>query len=115
MNKSDFIDKTIKWVKSIVFQEYPGASKERIITDDMIEKYKKIMETYEVKVDCRVTYSYSFETEVDEETFNQLEKLQEYGPVDADFSDYQSAVDLIMEHDNYYDCKVEVDSVEYNE
>ena len=69
-----------------------------------------------VKIDCRVTYSYSFETEVDEETFNQLEKLQEYGPVDADFSDYQSAVDLIMEHEggNYYDCEVEIDSLEYN-
>ena len=30
MNKSDFIDKTIEWMKSIVFQEYPGAPKERI-------------------------------------------------------------------------------------
>ena len=69
-----------------------------------------------VKIDCRVTYSYSFETEVDEEVFNQLEGLQEYGPVDADFSDYQDAVDLIMEHecDNYYDCEVEVNSLEYN-
>lgn len=49
MNKSDFINKTIEWMKSIVFQEYPGASKERIITDDMIEEYKKVMEDYESK------------------------------------------------------------------
>ena len=49
MNKSDFIDKTIEWMKSIVFQEYPGASKERIITDDMIEEYKKVIENYESK------------------------------------------------------------------
>jgi hypothetical protein len=70
-----------------------------------------------VKIDCRVTYSYSFEIEVDEEVFNQLEKLQEYGPVDADFSDYQTAVDLILEQDldGYYDCEIEIDSLEYNE
>lgn len=70
-----------------------------------------------VKIDCRVTYSYSFETEVNEEVFNQLEGLQEYGPVDADYSDYQDAVDLIIEHegDNYYDCEVEVNSLEYND
>lgn len=49
MNKSDFINKTIEWMKSIVFQEYPGASKERIITDDMIEEYKKVIENYESK------------------------------------------------------------------
>lgn len=49
MNKSDFIDKTVEWMKSIVFQEYPGASKERIITDDMIEEYKKVIENYESK------------------------------------------------------------------
>lgn len=69
-----------------------------------------------VKVSCRVTYSYSFETEVDEEVFNQLEGLQEYGPVDADFSDYQEAVNLILDRDidSYYDCEVEIDSLEYN-
>lgn len=69
-----------------------------------------------VKIDCRVTYSYSFETEVDEETFNQLETLQEYGPVDADFSDYQTAVDLILERDidSYYDCEINIDSLEYD-
>lgn len=69
-----------------------------------------------VKIDCRVTYSYSFETEVNEEVFNQLEELQEYGPVDADFSDYQDAVDLILgrDIDSYYDCEIEVDSLEYN-
>ena len=49
MNKSDFIDKTIEWMKSIVFQEYPGAPKERIITDNMIEEYKKVIEDYESK------------------------------------------------------------------
>lgn len=49
MNKSDFIGKTIEWMKSIVFQEYPGAPKERIITDDMIEEYKKVIEDYESK------------------------------------------------------------------
>lgn len=49
MNKSDFIDKTVEWMKSIVFQEYPRAPKERIITDDMIEEYKKVMEDYESK------------------------------------------------------------------
>lgn len=70
-----------------------------------------------VKIDCRVTYSYSFETEVDKEVFNQLEKFQEYGPVDADFSDYQDAVDLILDRDidSYYDCEINVDSLEYNE
>ena len=45
MNK--LINKTIEWMKSIVCQEYPGAPKERIITDDMIEEYKKIIEGYE--------------------------------------------------------------------
>lgn len=70
-----------------------------------------------VKVSCRVTYSYSFETEVDEEVFNQLEGLQEYGPVDADYSSYQDAADLILDQDidSYYDCEVEIDSLEYNE
>lgn len=69
-----------------------------------------------VKIDCRVTYSYSFETEVNEEVFNQLEELQEYGPVNTNFSDCQNAVDLILDQDidSYYDCEVEIDSIEYN-
>lgn len=49
MNKLDFINKTIEWMKSIVFQEYPGAPKERIITDNMIEEYKKVIKDYESK------------------------------------------------------------------
>jgi hypothetical protein len=49
MNKLDFINKTIEWMKSIVCQEYPGAPKERIITDNMIEEYKKVIEDYESK------------------------------------------------------------------
>lgn len=49
MNKSDFINKTIEWMKSIVYQEYPGGPVERIITDNMIEEYKKIIENYESK------------------------------------------------------------------
>lgn len=44
MNKPDFINKTIEWMKSIVYQEYPGAPKERVITDSMIEEYKKVIE-----------------------------------------------------------------------
>lgn len=69
-----------------------------------------------VKIDCRVAYSYSFETEVDEEVFNQLEEFQRYGPVDADFSDYQKVVDLILDQDidNCYDCEINVDSLEYD-
>jgi hypothetical protein len=47
MNKLDFINKTIEWMKSIVCQEYSGAPKERIITDNMIEEYKKIIGYYE--------------------------------------------------------------------
>ena len=46
MNKSDFIDKTIEWMKSIVYQEHSGAPKERVITDNMIEEYKKVIEDY---------------------------------------------------------------------
>lgn len=49
MNKFDFIDKTIEWMKSIIYQEYPGAPKERVITDNMIEEYKKVIEDYENK------------------------------------------------------------------
>lgn len=49
MNKSNFINKTVEWMKSIVYQEYPGALKERVITDDMIEEYKKVIENYESK------------------------------------------------------------------
>lgn len=44
MNKFDFISKTIEWMKSIVCQEYPGGPVERIITDSMIEEYKKVIE-----------------------------------------------------------------------
>lgn len=49
MNKSDFINKTIEWMKSIVYQESLGAPKERVITDSMIEEYKKVIEDYESK------------------------------------------------------------------
>lgn len=49
MNKLDFINKTIEWMKSIVCQEYPEAPKERVITDNMIEEYKKVIEDYESK------------------------------------------------------------------
>lgn len=51
MNKPDFINKTIEWMKSIVCQEYPGAPKERIITDNMIEEYKKVIGYYEGEVE----------------------------------------------------------------
>ena len=41
--REEFIEKTINWMKSITYQEYPGGPKERIITDDMMEEYKQII------------------------------------------------------------------------
>lgn len=49
MNKSDFINKTINWMCKQTYQEYPGGPIERIITDDMIKEYKKVIEDYESK------------------------------------------------------------------
>lgn len=49
MEKNNIVEKTIDWMKSIIYQEYPGGPIERIITDDMIEEYKKVIEDYESK------------------------------------------------------------------
>ena len=35
------IEKTLKWMKGLKYQEFPGAPVERLITDELIEDYLK--------------------------------------------------------------------------
>ena len=38
------IEKTCKWMKGLTYQEFPGGPLERLITDELIEDYLKIIE-----------------------------------------------------------------------
>lgn len=38
------IEKVCNWLRSQVYQEYPGGPLERLITDDMIDNFIKTME-----------------------------------------------------------------------
>ena len=38
------IDKVCKYLESLVYQEFPGAPLERLISDEMIENFEKTME-----------------------------------------------------------------------
>lgn len=37
------IEKTLKWMKLLTYQEFPGAPLERLITDELIKDYLKTM------------------------------------------------------------------------
>lgn len=38
------IEKACNWLRDQVYQEYPGGPLERLITDDMIDNFIKVME-----------------------------------------------------------------------
>ena len=44
LNKEEFLNKTIEWMKQWQHQDFPGAPVERYIDDDMIADYIRYME-----------------------------------------------------------------------
>lgn len=42
--KETIIKETCEWLRGQVYQEYPGSPLERLITDDMIDNFKKVMD-----------------------------------------------------------------------
>ena len=39
-----FLEKACEWLKTLTYQEFAGAPQERLMTDEMIEDFKKEME-----------------------------------------------------------------------
>ena len=44
INIDAFINKACEWLKTLTYQEFAGAPQERLMTDEMIEDFKKAME-----------------------------------------------------------------------
>ena len=39
-----FLEKACEWLKTLTYQEFAGAPQERLMTDEMIEDFKKAIE-----------------------------------------------------------------------